>query len=221
SRERASRAGLRDLAAPRSARRADRSRDVPRGARAALLGRSPGDGSHRRRGRARDHRRGRHGDQGGPRPLARGARGARALDRRAIRRRIQHLEEELARLERQRTVNRARRLKGELPHVAIVGYTNVGKSTLFNRITDSKVSTEDRQFDTLDPTVRRRRLPSGRVALFSDTVGFIRELPKGLVEAFAATLEELRDARLLIHVADANDASVFERIEQVRALLRE
>jgi GTP-binding protein HflX len=143
------------------------------------------------------------------------------LDRRAIRRRIQHLEDELAKLDRQRSVNRARRVKGEIAHVAIVGYTNVGKSTLFNKITDSKVSAEDRQFDTLDPTVRRRRLPSGRIALFSDTVGFIRELPKGLLEAFAATLDELRDARLLVHVADASDPEVFERIEQVRALLKE
>jgi GTP-binding protein HflX len=141
------------------------------------------------------------------------------LDRRAIRRRIQHLEDELARLERQRSVNRARRVRKKLPHVAIVGYTNVGKSTLFNKITDSKVSAEDRQFDTLDPTVRRRRLPSGRVALFSDTVGFIRELPAGLLDAFGATLDELSDARVLVHVADASDPSVLERIEQVRSLL--
>lgn len=141
------------------------------------------------------------------------------LDRRAIRRRIQHLEDELARLERQRSVNRSRRLRKKLPHVAIVGYTNVGKSTIFNKITDSKVSAEDRQFDTLDPTVRRRRLPSGRFALFSDTVGFIRELPAGLLEAFAATLDELADARLLVHVADASDPSVLERIEQVRGTL--
>lgn len=142
------------------------------------------------------------------------------IDRRAIRRRIQHLEDELAKIGRQRSVNRARRVRKKLPHVAIVGYTNVGKSTIFNRITDSKVSTEDRQFDTLDPTVRRRRLPSGRVALFSDTVGFIRELPEGLLDAFAATLDELHDARLLVHVADASDPKVLERIEQVRELLK-
>ncbi|HZU98616.1 MAG TPA: GTPase HflX [Planctomycetota bacterium] len=141
------------------------------------------------------------------------------LDRRAIRRRIQHLEDELAKLERQRATNRSRRVRRKLPHVAIVGYTNVGKSTIFNRITDSKVSAEDRAFDTLDPTVRRRRLPGGRFVLFSDTVGFIRDLPEGLLDAFAATLDELRDARLMVHVADASDPRVFERIEQVRALL--
>jgi GTP-binding protein HflX len=143
------------------------------------------------------------------------------LDRRALRRRIDALEAELEKLARQRTISRRRRERSALPHVAIVGTTNVGKSTLFNRITDATVSTADRMFETLDPTVRRRRLPSGRTCLFSDTVGFLRELPKDLVQAFAATLAELHDARLLLHVADASDRQAFERIEQVRALLAE
>lgn len=143
------------------------------------------------------------------------------LDRRAVRKRIERLEASLAKVRRGREVRRHRRLKGGIPQVAIVGYTNVGKSTLFNRITDSKVSAEDRQFDTLDPTMRRRRLPSGRVALISDTVGFLRELPQGLLEAFGATLDDLRDARLLVHVADASAPDCFEKIEQVRAILKE
>jgi GTP-binding protein HflX len=138
-----------------------------------------------------------------------------------VRRRIGRLEDSLARIRRGRETRRHRRKKGELAQVAIVGYTNVGKSTLFNRITDSHVTAEDRPFDTLDTTVRKRRLPSGRTVLFSDTVGFLRNLPAGLLEAFAATLDELRDARLLVHVADASAPDSFDRIEQVRALLRE
>lgn len=143
------------------------------------------------------------------------------IDRRAIRARIDAIERELKQLGRQRAMRRTRRKKNRLPHVALVGYTNVGKSTLFNRLTDAEVLAEDMLFATLDPTIRHRRLPSGRRAVFSDTVGFIRALPKDLLEAFGATLDELKDADVLVHVADASDPDVFERVATVRRILRD
>lgn len=143
------------------------------------------------------------------------------VDRRRIRERISQMEKELARLGRQRGLRRQRRAKNRLPHVALVGYTNVGKSTLFNRLTRSEVVAKDQVFASLDPTLRQRRLPGGRRVVLSDTVGFIRRLPQDLVEAFAATLDEIEGASLLLHVADASDEHALEHLQAVRNLLAE
>ena len=143
------------------------------------------------------------------------------IDRRRVRDRIGQLERQLEHLRRQGELRRDRRRKNRLPMIALVGYTNVGKSTLFNRITDARVLAEDRLFASLDPTLRQRKLPGGRRVILSDTVGFVRRLPAGLVEAFRATLDELKDAVLLLHVADASDPHALERVEAVRKLLAE
>ena len=127
------------------------------------------------------------------------------LDRRYIRQRIDVLNRQLKDLENQREIARGRRLKNQAPVIALVGYTNAGKSTLFNRLTSSSVLEEDKLFATLETTTRRAELPSGREVLFSDTVGFIHKLPHHLVKAFRATLEEVRYADILLHVVDASD----------------
>ena len=127
------------------------------------------------------------------------------LDRRYIRQRIDVLNRQLKDLENQREVARSRRIKNQAPVIALVGYTNAGKSTLFNRLTSSSVLEEDKLFATLETTTRRAELPSGREVLFSDTVGFIHKLPHHLVKAFRATLEEVRYADILLHVVDASD----------------
>ena len=126
-------------------------------------------------------------------------------DRRRIRRRIRHLTDSIERVRSQRALHRAHRRDQNFKTVALVGYTNAGKSTLFNALTSAEVVTSARLFATLDPTVRALPLPSRRLALLSDTVGFIRKLPPHLVAAFRATLEELADASLLLHVTDAAD----------------
>jgi GTP-binding protein HflX len=126
-------------------------------------------------------------------------------DRRRIRARIRTLRAAIERVRSQRALHRARRRDQNFLTVALVGYTNSGKSTLFNALTSARVPTSSRLFATLDPTVRALALESGQPVLLSDTVGFIRKLPAHLVAAFRATLEELADARLLLHVTDASD----------------
>ncbi|MDJ0790926.1 MAG: GTPase HflX [Acidimicrobiia bacterium] len=142
-------------------------------------------------------------------------------DRRRILDRVRKIERELKDTKRSRqTQSKQRRASGE-PVVAIVGYTNAGKSTLFNRLTDAGVLVEDRLFATLDSTVRKLELPHGHTALVSDTVGFVRDLPHELVEAFRSTLEEAADADLLVHLVDASDSSPDHQVASVREVLSE
>ena len=145
-------------------------------------------------------------------------------DRRHIRRRIDKLRADLEQVRQVRAVQRRQRKKTELPLVAIVGYTNAGKSTLLNLLTDAGIEANDRLFDTLDPTTRKKRISDTQEILLSDTVGFIRKLPHHLVSAFKATLEELAYADLLLHVVDVSDpnweihaATVDKVIEQLGA----
>jgi len=142
-------------------------------------------------------------------------------DRRRIRDRITALERELEELSRGREQRRSRRVKAGVPIISIVGYTNAGKSTLLNALTKSEVFTENLLFATLDTSSRRLRLTSDREVIITDTVGFIRSLPKSLMGAFKATLEELRDADLLLHLADASNPRFEDQIRQVRAILEE
>jgi GTP-binding protein HflX len=141
------------------------------------------------------------------------------IDRRRARDRINHLEKRIDALSREREVRRAQRNRRELPVISIVGYTNAGKSTLLNAITGSEVLAENKLFATLDPTSRRLRFPQEREVIITDTVGFIRDLPKDLVAAFRATLEELYDADLLLHVVDASDPSREEQVQAVENIL--
>jgi GTP-binding protein HflX len=136
-------------------------------------------------------------------------------------RRIHKLESDLRDISRHRTTQRKQRSRSRLQHVAIVGYTNAGKSTLLNRLTDAGVLVEDRLFATLDATTRRLSLPGGESVLLTDTVGFIRKLPHGLVEAFKSTLEVVNDADLLVHVVDASAAEPEMQIDAVRDVLGE
>jgi GTP-binding protein HflX len=141
-------------------------------------------------------------------------------DRRLLQKRVEQLQKRLDKVGVQRTQMRRARLRNELPRVALVGYTNAGKSTLFNALTESKVYVADKLFATLDPTVRRvEGLECGPLVL-SDTVGFVRDLPHELVAAFRSTLSEARDADLLLHVVDAADPLRDERISQVNAVLK-
>jgi GTP-binding protein HflX len=140
-------------------------------------------------------------------------------DRQHIRRRITKLRKDLKDLARTRDVKRSQREKSGVPQIAIAGYTNAGKSTLLNALTDADVVVANQLFATLDPTVRRIELPSGRPATISDTVGFVSKLPHDLVEAFRSTLEEVSRATLILHVADASSPDVEEQIEAVRTVL--
>jgi GTP-binding protein HflX len=142
-------------------------------------------------------------------------------DRRKVQERIDKLKTELIEVRRQRTTQRHGRQRNQWPLASIVGYTNAGKSTLFNALTGATVLEEDRLFATLDPTTRRLRLPTNQNVLLSDTVGFIRKLPHGLVEAFKATLEEVINADLLVHVVDISHPHAGEQIVSVDAVLQD
>ncbi len=142
-------------------------------------------------------------------------------DRREIGRRIAHLRQQLEEVRTHRRLYRRRRRRAAIPVVAIVGYTNAGKSTLLNALAGSDILVEDKLFATLDPTTRRVPLPNGRVALFTDTVGFIQKLPTQLVAAFQATLEEITEADLLLHIVDITHPQAQEQSLAVEETLRQ
>ena len=143
------------------------------------------------------------------------------IDRRRIRSRIAELREEIEGVREQRTIHRRQRAAQAIPVVAVVGYTNAGKSTLFNALTEAEVLTEDKLFATLDPTTRHITLPGNQEALLTDTVGFIQKLPTRLIVAFRATLEEVIDADLLLEVVDISHENAIEQSETVNDVLRE
>lgn len=143
------------------------------------------------------------------------------VDRREISRKISYLKEELEKIRAHRGRYRAQRKRTAVPTVAIVGYTNAGKSTLLNTLTNAGVLAADQLFATLDPTTRRVELPGGKSVLFTDTVGFIQKLPTTLVAAFRATLEEIAEADLLLHVVDVTHPNALEQAESVKQTLEE
>jgi GTP-binding protein HflX len=142
-------------------------------------------------------------------------------DRRLIGKRIRQLKERLENVDSRRTMNRRNRVRAEIPTVALVGYTNAGKSTLFNALTDADVYVEDQLFATLDPTVRRLDLPEGEHVVLADTVGFVRDLPHELIAAFKSTLQEAREADLILHLIDASDPNRWQRVRQVNSVLKQ
>jgi len=142
-------------------------------------------------------------------------------DRRLIGARIKQIRKRLDRVDARRDQGRRNRKKNELPTVSLVGYTNAGKSTLFNRLTESSVYSADKLFATLDPTIRKLGLGEGQQALIADTVGFINNLPHELIDSFRSTLQETREATVLLHIIDASDKSREERREQVQLVLDE
>ena len=143
------------------------------------------------------------------------------IGRRRIRQRIRVLEKKIAALSRQRELRRSRRRRENLPVLSIIGYTNAGKSTLLNALTNSEIETADQLFVTLDPTSRRLRFPQQGEVIITDTVGFISSLPEDLVSAFRATLEELEDADLLLHVVDASDERIGHHVRAVDQTIEE
>ena len=143
------------------------------------------------------------------------------LDKRMIRDRIRAIQVLLEKVKKQRRLGRASRNKSDIPTIAFVGYTNAGKSTLFNTITNAHVYVQDQLFATLDPTLRKVNIPKYGPTVFSDTVGFIKNLPHDLVEAFSATLEEAMEADLLVHVIDYSDENYEEYIDQVHLVLKQ
>jgi GTP-binding protein HflX len=143
------------------------------------------------------------------------------IDRRRIRSRIAELREEIEGVREQRTIHRRQRAAQALPVIAVVGYTNAGKSTLFNALTEAEVLTENKLFATLDPTTRHITLPGNQEALLTDTVGFIQKLPTRLIAAFRATLEEVVDADLLLEVVDISHENAIEQSETVNEILHE
>ena len=142
-------------------------------------------------------------------------------DRRLIRNQIKRLKQDLERVRTHRQQHRRQRDRAGIPLVALVGYTNAGKSTLMNALTNAEVRARDRLFETLDPTTRRCRLSEHHTVLLSDTVGFIQKLPTQLVAAFRATLEELEEADLLLHVVDGSSPDVIEQAQSVRRTIAE
>lgn len=142
-------------------------------------------------------------------------------DRRLVGKRIRQLNDRLTQVDSRRTMNRQNRIQAEIPTVALVGYTNAGKSTLFNALTKADVYVEDKLFATLDPTVRKLELPDGSEVVIADTVGFVRDLPHELIAAFRSTLQEAREADLILHLIDASDPNCWQRVRQVNAVLKE
>ncbi len=143
------------------------------------------------------------------------------VDRRRARDRIARLQKAMGEVRRKRGERRKRRVSHGLPIVSLVGYTNAGKSTLLNRLTESSVSAGSRMFETLDPTARRLRVPVEREVLLADTVGFIRDLPPELIDAFRATLEEIETSAFILHIVDCSSESYGERIQAVETILEE
>ncbi len=143
------------------------------------------------------------------------------IDRRRINDRLARLTKELKQVSDERYRRRAKRRKKDLPVLSLVGYTNAGKSTLLNTLTNSDIVAEDKLFATLDPTSRRLRFPAEMEVIITDTVGFIRNLPADLLQAFMATLEELQEADLLVHVVDVSNPGFREQMAVVEQLLRE
>lgn len=140
-------------------------------------------------------------------------------DRRMLGQRVKMLRKRLAKVSKQRSQSRRRRQRSEMPVISLVGYTNAGKSTLFNLLSAAGVYTADQLFATLDPTLRKLELPGGEDAILADTVGFVRDLPHELVAAFQSTLDETREAALLLHVIDSSDPERRERVDQVNLVL--
>jgi len=143
------------------------------------------------------------------------------VDRRRLREKIAHIRQQLKDVRKHRAVQRFKRMSLSIPLISLVGYTNAGKSTLLRSLTHANVLVEDKLFSTLDPTVRRLKLPSGRQVLLADTVGFIRRLPHSLVQAFKATFEEISHSTMLVHLIDMNDPEAHQQVETVENVLSE